>query len=425
MPRNSIRNTLAALSAALIGVPVVDASEINYTETSILIYKEKDRTNAVEAAFSFSKELKSKYLLDLKLTYDGLTGATPTGASPSKYPQTLTRASGGQTTTLAAGEFPVDQNFEDTRFAADGAISRRVGRETLVKLGTHLSSEHDYSSVGLNTTITHDFNRRNTTIGLGGSLSHDVVKPVTGFYVPFSEVGVDLNEDATERQARFKGRSKNVYEVVVSLAQVLDKRTVVRFSFSASSSSGQMTDPYKMLSIVESPDSADPGEPVLDVYENRPDSRQQYVTFAELRKVLFGSATAISYRFYWDDWQIRSHTIDYSFNVNLKRKGMLTPRVRWYHQSAAEFHVPFLVESDPLPAYASSDSRLSEFNAFTYGLGYSVPVNSNSKINVTLEYYMQRGNISPPPALSSALNFDLFPNLDVIMVRLGYVHEFF
>ncbi|MGH8015952.1 MAG: DUF3570 domain-containing protein, partial [Candidatus Zixiibacteriota bacterium] len=139
MPRHSIRNTLAALTATLIGVPVTDAVEINRTETSLLIYSEKDRTRAVEAAFSLSKELKNQYLLDPRLTYDGLTVATP-----SKYAQTLTRASGGQTINLPAGEFPVDQNFEDTRFAADVAISHRVGKETLVKLGTHLSSEHDY-----------------------------------------------------------------------------------------------------------------------------------------------------------------------------------------------------------------------------------------------------------------------------------------
>jgi hypothetical protein len=425
MPRNSIRNTLAALTAALIGVPVVNSGEINRTETSILIYSEKDRARATEATFSLSKELKHQYLLDLRLTYDGLTGATPTGASPSKYAQTLTRASGGQTIDLQAGEFPVDENFQDTRFAADVAMSHLLGKETMVKLGTHLSSEHDYRSIGLSTTITHDFNRRNTTIGLGASIAHDVVKPVTGFYVPFSEVGVDLNETSTERRERFKGRDKNVYDVILSLAQVLDRRTVVRFSFSASRSSGHMTDPYKMLSIVQSPDSADPGEPVLNVYESRPDSRQQNVAFAELRKLIFGSATALSYRFYWDDWNVRSHTADVSLNLDLKHKGVMTPRVRWYRQSAADFHVPFLVEDDPLPSYASADSRLSKFTAFTYGLGYSVPVNSNSKINLGLEYYIQRGDVSPPPTLSSALNFDLFPKLDVVMVRLGYVHEFF
>jgi hypothetical protein len=209
------------------------------------------------------------------------------------------------------------------------------------------------------------------------------------------------------------------------LAQVIDRRTVVRFSYSASRSAGTLTDPYKVFSVVQSPDSADPGEPILNLYENRPDSRQQNVAFAELRKIIFGSATAISYRFYWDDWHIRSHTVDYSISFDLKRKGMVTPRVRWYHQSAADFHVPFLIQGDALPQYASADSRLAEFNAFTFGLGYSVPVNSSSKINFSLEYYLQRGDVSPPSSLASDINFDLFPKLNVVMLRFGYVHEFF
>lgn len=425
MPRNYIRGSLAALTASLIGVPQAQAAEFNSTETSILIYKEKDRTSAAEAKFSLSKEIKHQFQLDLHLTYDGLTGATPTGASPSKHPQTLTRASGGQTVELEAGSFPVDHNFRDNRFAVDAGLSRRVGRVTEIKLGTHLSSEQDYSSIGLNASVMHEFNGRNTTIGLAGSISRDVVKPVTGFYEPFTEVGADLNEDASERRERFKGRSKKLYDFVISLSQVIDRRSVVRLSYSATRASGYMTDPYKMFSIVQSPDSADPGEPVLDLYENRPDSRQQNALFAEVRKQIFGKATSLSYRFYWDDWEINSHTADLSFHLDFEKKGMIIPRVRWYYQTAASFHAPFIVEGDQIPEYVSADSRLSEFHAYTFGLGYLVPVNSSSKLSFNLEYYLQRGDISPPQQLESYINFNLFPKLDVVMVRFGYLHEFF
>ncbi len=425
MGRNSVRSTLAALTASLIGVPIADAADVNRTETSILIYSESERTRALEATFSLSKELKNQFLLDLRLTYDGLTGATPTGASPSKYPQTLTRASGGETEELEAGNFPVDESFEDTRFAADATFSRQLGKLSVVKLGTHMSSEHDYSSIGLNFGVNRDFNGRNTTVGIAGSYSKDVVKPVTGFYQPFSEVGVVLNETQQERQARFKGRGKKVSDIVFSLAQIINRGTVVRFSYSASRVSGYLTDPYKIFSIVQSPDSVDPGEPVLNLYEKRPDTRQQNAVFSEIRKQLFGRAAAFSYRFYWDDWQIRSHTADFSMHFDFKRLGAILPRVRWYHQSAADFHVPFLVQGDSLPSYASADSRLAQFTAFTYGLGYSYPVSSSSKVSLSGEYYMQRGKVSPPASLAPSIDFELFPKLNVIMIRLGYAHEFF
>ncbi len=425
MGRNSVRGTLAALTASLIGVPVADAADINRTETSILIYSENERTQALEATFSLSKELKNQFLLDLRLTYDGLTGATPTGASPSKYPQTLTRASGGESEELEPGSFPLDGSFNDTRFAADATMSRQLGKLSVVKFGTHLSSEHDYSSVGLNFGVNRDFNGRNTTVGIAGSFSKDVVKPVTGFNQPFSEVGLTLNETAQERLARFKGRNKRVSDIVFSLAQIISRGTVVRFSYSYSRASGYLTDPYKIFSIVQSPDSADPGEPILNLFEKRPDARRQSAVFSEIRKQIFGRAAAFSYRFYWDDWQIRSHTADFSMHFDFKRKGAVLPRVRWYQQSGANFHVPFLIQGDPLPSYASADSRLAQFRAFTYGLGYSYPLSSNSKVNLSFEYYMQRGQVNPPASLAQSINFGLFPELNVIMLRLGYAHEFF
>ena len=99
---------------------------------------------------------------------------------------------------------------------------------------------------------------------------------------------------------------------------------------------------------------------------------------------------------------------------------MFTPHVRWYTQSQADFFAPFLVQGSSLPAYVSADSRLSNFDAWTYGLNYSVPVTARGRISFGLEYYLQRGDNSPPAGFDAPLPHDLFPALDVVMVRLGY-----
>lgn len=424
MSRPSITKTLAALTATLVGSSIAQAGEGNRSETSILIYSERNRARATEAAFALTKQMKNDFTLGLRLTYDGLTGSTPTGASPSRYAQTVTRASGGRTITVPAGDFPVDEYFADRRFAASADLSHPLGRMSTATVGMHASSEHDYSSVGLSAGLTRDFNRRNTTVGVSAAFSHDVVKPVGGFYEPFSIVGTALNETPEERRARFEGKVKTVYDFVFSLTQVIDRKTLARFNYTLGRSDGYLTDPYKIFSIVQAPDSADPGEPIENLYEHRPGVRHQNALFAQIRKHLFGSTADVSYRFYWDDWSVESHLVDVSWHVDFKSTGAVTPRVRWYHQSAADFHAPFLVQGESLPAYVSADSRLAEFDALTYGMAYSIPVNPTSRLSITAEYYSQRGDRGPPASFGMPLAFDLFPKLDVVMVRLGYSHDF-
>jgi hypothetical protein len=190
-------------------------------------------------------------------------------------------------------------------------------------------------------------------------------------------------------------------------------------------SNGYITDPYKIVTVAQAPGAADPGEPVTALYEHRPGWRQQNAVMAQMKRQLGGVAADASYRYFWDDWGVRSHVVDLAWHMAFISRSALMPRVRWYRQSAANFHVPFLIEGDPYPTYASADSRLAKLQAITFGLGLSAPVNPGTKLNFSVEYYRQRGDVQAPDAYGSSVPQDLFSNLDVIMVRLGYAHEFY
>ena len=124
-----IRTALRAVTASLLGASAAHAGSPARTESSLLFYKERERTSATEFTFNYAKDLSDKLIFNARLTYDGLTGATPTGASPSKYPQTITRASGGGTVVeTPAGAYPVDDNFTDTRFALEAGLERSLSR---------------------------------------------------------------------------------------------------------------------------------------------------------------------------------------------------------------------------------------------------------------------------------------------------------
>ncbi len=417
--RPSLRTTIAAMTAVLLGPGVVRGAEQTRIESEVLRYSESGRVTATEAVASVKRPLGPVYTLGLKLTYDGMTGASPIGAVPSSKVQTFTRPSGRSANVIQPGAIPMDGSFNDHRVAFDADLSRIVGRLTTVSFGSHVSLEHDYSSLGLNGSVTRDFNRKNTTIGLSVSLSHDVTSPVGGYHTPFSS----MPPPSSQRRRSGSGESKEILDLVAGFSQILDQKTIFRANYSFDRARGYLNDPYLILSVVSPPDSADAGDAVSYVYENRPVSRNKNAVYGELLKYLFGASVDVSFRHFWDDWGIRSNTVDGSVQFHTSRKIGIQPHLRYYHQSAARFYHPFLVEGVADPQFASADSRLASFDALTYGIRLSIPVRAASQFTISAEYYRQHGDSSPPEAFGSLRSYNLFPAIKALMLRLGYSHD--
>ena len=257
--KQSIRNAIASITAALVGASPVAASDQNRAETSFLLYKERDRVTAGEGVLGVNKQLNSNYAAAFRLTYDGLTGATPNGAAPSRKAQTFTGPSARSTIVVQRGNIPLDDGFHDTRLACDASLSRLLGRVTTMSIGGHGSIERDYSSVGLNSGLTQDFNQKNTTLGLSGSYSHDVVTPVGGPPTPFASKPnnplVGGEDDGREgRRSPKIGRPKEVYDLVFGVSQIIDRKTIFRMNYSYDRSKGYQNDPYKIITVVQGPD---------------------------------------------------------------------------------------------------------------------------------------------------------------------------
>ncbi len=427
--RESIKFAVTALTAALIGSSAVHAADQDQVESSLLIYSEKDRVSAAEGIVGISKHLRGEFLLGLRLTYDGLTGPSPNGATPSSKIQTFTRPSGSGSYDTQPGRTPLDDTFKDTRFAVDATLGRPVGRMTQVSTGFHFSTEHDYSSFGFNAGLTHDLFQRNTTIGLSGAYSRDSVKPEGGVPVSLSTMlppsgGGEEHEGDDDDGEGGESRNKDVIDAVVSVNQVIDRSTIVRLNYSYSHSSGYLTDPYKILSVVQDANSLTPGAPDSYIFEKRPTSRNKQAVYGEVRRYLGGHTIDLAYRYFWDDWGVRSHTADVFFAWQFKNGHAIQPHIRWYSQSAADFHRFFLVKGEPLPENASADSRLAKFDALTLGMEYSLPFNSVSRLRLTGEYYTQMGDNSPPEAFGELRLYDLFPKLEAFMFRVGFVRDF-
>jgi len=208
---------------------------------------------------------------------------------------------------------------------------------------------------------------------------------------------------------------KAVSDIIFGITQVIDRRTVARLNYTMSVSSGYHTDPYKIITVVDSA-----GHPSEYLHERRPDSRRRHSIFAVVKRHLVRNVVEASYRWSTDDWGIRSHTTELRYRVELSKRRYLQPQWRFYYQGRADFHRAYLPESDALPDYASAEYRLAEFHANTFALKYGVTISDTHEVNVRVGFYRQAGVRGPPEPIGNLRGVEIYPAVEAYMMQIGY-----
>jgi uncharacterized protein DUF3570 len=408
---NRVRAALAAATGMLLGGSKAGAADWKF-DSQVLYYSESDRVTAIEPVVTARWDRGEGKALNLKLTVDSLTGASASGAAPSSQPQTYTTPSGHGSYEISPGDTPLDPSFLDTRWALGMSWEMPLSPLWRATFGANASTEYDYDSFSVNAALARDFNRRNTTVSLGVSAGRDEIGPVGGVPRPLAPMSPEVPDDQGPLNRIAASDSKSVYDLLLGFTQVLDRRSLVQINYSLGKSDGYLTDPYKLVSVL------DGAEPVDHLYEFRPAGRtKQSLYVAYKREVRGADVVDMSYRYLWDDWQVRSHTVELRYRWDLGRSGYLQPHARYYTQTAADFYTRFLTAGVPLPAHASADYRLGELDDWTLGVKYGRVLRGDSEWNVKLEYLRQSGRSNSPPGAPTA--FDYFPSVDALMVQVG------
>jgi hypothetical protein len=458
--RLTLRRALATASCGLLGIaPAIagaDTSDPLQVDGALLHYQEKDRVSVDELSAIVTQTLGDDETVSVTPTVDSITGASPTGASITDKPQSY------GADTAAANTLPL-KHFWDRRYAVAVSWQQPLDRMTKSVLGAEASVEHDYNSIGAEASVARDYNSKLTTLSAGLSADFDTVVP-TGGIVPKGLTPLGLSPStasatpaalalnnklggAAPRVHAFttasgvvigggssgssqiggsdnpyplQSRGKQVIDGNIGLIQVVNRRTLMQFNYGLGLSSGYLTDPYKIISMVDGTS----GETVGYVSEQRPDTRLRQTLYWETVLHLPEDVIHLSYRYFWDDWGIRSHTADLNYHLDLSHGCYLEPQARYYTQTAADFYHTSLVSGAALPAFASADYRLAEMSSFTYGLKIAMPLNAGGELSLRASYMQQIGNSHPADAIGIQRNENLYPGLEAIMVQLGLTLKF-
>lgn len=219
------------------------------------------------------------------------------------------------------------------------AAFTRLDEDVSHSFGAGWSTEDDYDAKSL--FYTGELERGHTTWSWGLSHSDDRLSP----------------SDAAEF-GRVAHADKRSTSVSAGWTRVLNRDALLQTGVQWTRQSGYLSDPYKQVLVGG-----------LLEFDLRPDARRLFAWTTRLRQYFEGSEGALhaDYRYFRDDWEIESHTLDLAWHQPLGSGWEIAPSVRYYSQEAAEFYGP-VFDTVPGEEAWSSDFRLSTYGALAWRL---------------------------------------------------------
>lgn len=238
-----------------------------------------------------------------------------------------------------------DETFEKNRGQIIVGVEQGLGQYARIAGNFYSSSEVDYKSTGAIATFSQELAGRNTTLTLRGQYNAD-------------RVGELLENGQLIEQP------KKTSQALVSLSQILSPTTVMDVSYDMMYQKGFLSDPYRQVRVYDGQGAST----LTD--ELHPDYRTRHAGTARLTQYIapIGASVIGSYRYYFDTWDVSSHTGELKFNKYVFKDLILTLDYRYYNQSGASFYLDRYVGPEYLAgAFRTSDYKLKPFSSNNVG----------------------------------------------------------
>ena len=255
-------------------------------------------------------------------------------------------------------------------------------RDKIWSANVSVSNEYDYFSVGFGGSYTRLFNEKNTELSVKANVYLDTWKPIYPFELrPFAEDGNGIsnslfrsytitgNADYQPRFAEFQDKSRNSYSVGFTFSQILSKKLQGALEVDLVQQEGLLSTPFQRVYFQDVEDSFIENFQLADAIEQLPDTRFKVAVGGRLNYYVNEIFVLRSYyRYYADDWGIRSHTASLEVPIKIGPKFTVYPSYRYYTQTAADYFAGYENHLSTEEFY-TSDYDLSDFNANQFGFG--------------------------------------------------------
>lgn len=309
----------------------------------------RDRYEIDIMQMEFLYPISGKWQLTSGFVYDDMSGSSPWYVRPAD----TVNATGDPLVVMSGA------TIDDTRY--DYSLKGDYfGEEFTISPSIGYSTENDYKAINGGVEVEYEFPNKLTTVRGGVAVSFDEIEP-----------------EQLAGVTRVKSEDKDNYSIFGGVTHVINKYTVLQTTLGVSYFDGYLSDPYKQAWVAGSvlPDS-------------RPDERTQYTFVTRLRRYseLFGAALHVDYRFFNDDWDVESHTLELGINKVTERGWAFDSSIRYYSQTQADFYEPFYraVRAD---GDYSSDYRLSPYGSIAFRLGLSETI-GDWTVKIAAERYI-------------------------------------
>lgn len=255
--------------------------------------------------------------------------------------------------------------FKETREEYGGGVDY-VYRNTTVGLSVLRSNEPDYVTGTFGATVAHEVLDGLTTLSMGYKVSH-------------ADVG-KVNTDFADHVDRYQYR--------LGVSQVVTKSLLMNLNYEVILEEGYLHSPYRAARLL--------GLSVPEVY---PRTRDSYAVALGMVKGLgsndgqLNASLHLRYRYFWDNWDIRAHTVEMGYASRLDERWLVEPHYRYYKQSAASFYADNFTTQ---MVFMARSRELSDFSSNALGAKASYQLFNNrfnlSRVTLNFDYEFIRYN---------------------------------
>jgi len=222
--------------------------------------------------------------------------------------------------------------------------------------GSYSHSSDDRNSLwsaNASVSFTKLFNRKNTELSINGNVFFDTWSPIYPIELrSFAEGAGGLNNPIFS-PGRITGNTNYAprFEPFEEerRAQILHKNVQGSLSLDIVQQNGLLSTPFQRVYFADIAPSFIDDFQLADAIELLPDSRFKIALGGRLNWYINESVTIRSfYRYYTDNWDIKSHTAQLEVPVKISNKFTVYPSYRFYNQTAAKYFRPHQVALDIL-----------------------------------------------------------------------------